>query len=226
MKKLLITISAVVCLTLALLFVFRCAGNAEEIIPGEGTEAVMPNDGAEQTPDENAETIPNEEDGASDTNGASEEEFNIYAYIKEKIVPVVVGVLTAASALIATLAAIKRSLNALAETRANFKKESEKRDEELEAYKEQCEKQINEMKGQVARLEIAVDEIKEATKGVPGFEKTLENASTLLKGVSQILTLGFSANKDVIKTGKGRKMELLLNSIKAATEGGQNEAAD
>lgn len=196
MKKLIITISLVLGVTLALLFVMHFGSNAEEL-PSESTTT-------EETPENTEAEVPTTE----------EEEFNLYEYIKEKIIPVVVGVLTAASALLATLAAIKRSLNSISEAREGIKKEAKARDAETEKRLKAMEKQVEELKNAVERVE-------ESTKGVPDFESQIDNLSKVCSGMAKILSLGFSANPDVVKSGKGKKMQLLLNAI---TEKGDGES--
>lgn len=188
MKKLLITISLVLGVTLALIFLLRFNSDAEEL----SSESTSTEETLESTEAESPTT--------------KEEEFNLYEYIKEKIIPVVVGVLTAASALIATLAAIKRSLNSISEAREGIKKEAKARDAEND-------KRLKIMENQVEELKRAVEKIEQSTEGVPNFESEIKGLSRVCSGMAKILSLGFSANPDVVKTGKGKKMQLLLNEL-------------
>ncbi|MBO5338237.1 MAG: hypothetical protein J6A96_00900 [Clostridia bacterium] len=194
MKKLIITISLVLGVTFALLFVMHFCSNADEL-PSESTTI-------EETTENTEAEVPTTE----------EEEFNLYEYIKEKIVPVVVGVLTATSALLATLAAIKRSLNSISEAREGIKKEAQARDAKTEKRLEAMEKQVD-------KLTNAVERIEESTKGVPVFESQIDNLSKVCSGTAKILTLAYSANPDIVKSGKGKKMQLLLNEIAEKGDG-------
>ena len=191
MKKLIITISIIVALTFILLIVFRCGADAQEVIQETAGEAAI-------------------------TDAAEAEEFNLYNYIKEKILPIVIGVLTSVSALLATLVAVKRSLNALHEEKDNYKKEAA-------ALEKKVLESTKVLSDRVEKLQSAVDEIKKSTSGVPDFDARIEAVQNILTSTCEILTLGFSANADIIKTGKGKKMEILLNSIKEII-GGQDEA--
>ncbi len=216
MKKLLITIAIVLSVTLMLLFVLRFNSNAEELPSGDVTSE-------DATSEDTINPSVNDVDTSLCTKEATEE-FNLYEYIKDKIVPVVVGVLTSASALLATLVAIKRSLTSISEAKESFKKESRARDEEVRKNNEVMQQRFERMEANVEKLQKAVERMEESTKGVPGFEERIAEMSKLCSGMAKILTLGFSANADVVKAGKGKKMELLLNKITVAQEETTNES--
>ena len=120
----------------------------------------------------------------------SEQEFSIY--IKEKIVPVVVGVLTAVIALLTTLGSISKSLNSLKDTKDIFSKEACDRQEYSKALKKE------------------VEQLTQVVKNVPELEGKIDNLMRECETIAEILSLGFSSNKEIIKSGKGRQMSLLL----------------
>ena len=138
------------------------------------------------------------QNGSSETPTSTTEtsEVDIKAYIQEKIVPIVVGVATSIVALITTLYKIGASLKALSGTKDTLAKEAKKRDEASQALSEQ------------------VEQIKASIKDVPNLEKSIAELSALCGTMAEILSLGFSANEEIIKSGKGKKMSILLQSAK------------
>ena len=123
-------------------------------------------------------------------------EVDIKAYIQEKIVPIVVGVITSIVALITTLYKIGASLKALSGTRETLDADAKKREAAVASLREQ------------------VEQIKASIKDVPSLEKSIEELSELCSTIAEILSLGFSANEEIIKSGKGKKMNMLLENAK------------
>ena len=123
-------------------------------------------------------------------------EVDIKAYIQEKIVPIVVGVVTSIVALITTLYKIGASLKALSGTRETLDADAKKRE------------------AAVASLGEQVEQIKASIKDVPSLEKSIEELSALCSTIAEILSLGFSANEEIIKSGKGKRMSILLENAK------------
>ena len=128
-------------------------------------------------------------------------------YITERIVPIVVGVLTSLVALITVLRKIFATLKSLKDTKDTFVEEAKER---ASAFRNNTE-----------LLENKAQEIKKTVEGVP----TIEEQMTQLKGemttlieecnvLAEILSLGFSANSEVIKSGKGKQMAKLLENAK------------
>ena len=133
---------------------------------------------------------------------------NIEQYITERIVPIVVGVLTSLVALITVLRKIFSALKSLNDTKDTFVEEAKER---ASAFRSNTE-----------LLESKAQEIKKTVEGVP----TIEEQMTQLKGemttlidecnvLAEILSLGFSANSEVIKSGKGKQMAGLLEKSKS-----------
>lgn len=127
---------------------------------------------------------------------AETSEVGIKAYIQEKIVPIVVGVATSIVALATTLYKIGTSLKALSGTKDSLDADSKKRDEASRVLTEQVEK------------------IKESIKDVPNLEKSIEQLTDLCNTMAEILSLGFSANEEIINSGKGKRMSILLENAK------------
>ena len=123
-------------------------------------------------------------------------EVDIKVYIQDKIVPIVVGVATSVVALITTLYKIATSLKALGNTKDTLEQDSQKREEATKILGEQ------------------VEQIKASIKDVPSLEKSIEELSALCSTIAEILSLGFSANEEIIKSGKGKRMSMLLENAK------------
>lgn len=128
-----------------------------------------------------------------------EEKGELRSYITEKIVPVVVGVLTAIVALITTLGAVARSLNELKETKSAFEGEAKERASSLEKSKLLFEEKSR--------------ELRETVKDMPQLKEMVSILIEESRDIAEILSLGFSSDKDIIKSGRGRKMSLLLDSL-------------
>ena len=123
------------------------------------------------------------------------------AYITDKIVPVAVGVLTSVIAFVATLGTIARSLKALKGARQDFNEEAKERAIFFESGIEMLDEKAQELKALV--------------EDVPKLRDELTSLAQECRLNSEILALGFSANSDVIKSGKGKKMAVLLEKSKS-----------
>ena len=137
--------------------------------------------------------------GASATGVQNEE---IKAFVSEKIIPVIAGVLTSLVALLGTLKSIFKSLKDLKGTRDGL-----------------CMAQ-REIKDQSAREHEAMqkkyEEIKELVSSVPELRgemnELLKNTNTLilqLSRLSKISSLGFCGDSETVKSGRGKEIALL-----------------
>ncbi|MBP3495253.1 MAG: hypothetical protein J6K52_03515 [Clostridia bacterium] len=136
----------------------------------------------------------------------------IKEYLKEKIMPVIIGVLTAICALLATLGKIKRAMCDLGASREELKKEVESRDL---SFKEKSE-----------YIQARIDEVKNALKDVPTLKedtmKLIKELSILkneCEALSKMLYLGFLQSKDVITSGAGKKIVQLAEEISSLNDG-------
>ena len=230
MKKAVITIAAISLFTVIFLFSFRYISGATEIEAdgiidrgiletphpsteltpspqGEGKSEII--DGVldgEALEGEGAEqTNPSRESGGTEESLRAEE---IKEYIRERIIPVVVGVLTSLSAVLASLGAIKKSLVRLSGARDDFKNEAKERKSEFERQSELLNRKAEEL-SQLAKLipqlEGELMELKAAQ------EKLNEEAYN----IGKMISLGFSGSQAVIKSGNGRKISALLSECRA-----------
>ena len=108
---------------------------------------------------------------------------DIKGYIQERIVPVVVGVLTSLIALGTMLFKITSTLKSLKSTRDTFEGEARLRAELARELKAEAQK------------------LQEAVKDVPELKACVEGLAQECRLNSEILSLGFSANGEIIKSG-------------------------
>ena len=126
-------------------------------------------------------------------------EMELESYIKEKIVPVVVGVLTAVIALITTLGSVAKSLNELKDTKTTFKSEAQERASSFE-------KSVKLLDEQAKKIETAINNI-------PEMREKISQLNEECKAIARIVSLGFSSNEDVVRSGKGHEMAVLVENL-------------
>ena len=190
MKKTVITISIVLLFTLFFVLVFRYTGGAEGVSISESLE-------------ESSEVLAEEKTESE----IKREEIKLY--IKERIVPIVIGVLTSVSAILATLGAIKRALNSIGETKELFKNESKARDEKFQRESEYLTKKAEE-------IENALNLIPQLESEIATLEKGTEILLRECRDLAKMVSLGFSQDDRVISSGNGQKISRLLSEIESS----------
>ena len=132
----------------------------------------------------------------------------LLTYVEEKIVPVIVGVITSAMALIGTLKGILKALKNLEgaknsfdevnkELTANTKKELESISEKYESFKERI-KDVPLLDEKICELGGRVDEL-----------------ILQINRLSKITSLGFLQNEELVKSGAGREIAILAQEGEA-----------
>lgn len=228
-KKLLLTVFVMLVFTVIFLLCFQRCARAEEIQDAisSDTQDATEESGTEKYEKEDSEALPNENNPSLEDSQAVEKESEaakkakeIGIYIKEKILPVVVGVLTSVSALLATLMAIKRALSSIGETKDTFKNEAKERDKRFEAESEYLKKKTEEIEKALELVPILQSEIARLEK----------NTSALVKEctyLGKMISLGFSQSKDVVSSGNGKKINRLLTECqKLSGEGDEEEKTE
>lgn len=190
MKKTVITISIVLLFTLFFVLVFRYTGGAEGVSISESLE-------------ESSEVLAEEKTESE----IKREEIKLY--VKERIVPIVIGVLTSVSAILATLGAIKRALNSIGETKELFKNESKARDEKFQRDSEYLTKKAEE-------IENALNLIPQLESEIATLEKGTEILLRECRDLAKMVSLGFSQDERVISSGNGQKISRLLSEIESS----------
>lgn len=135
--------------------------------------------------------------GDSESEGATD----IKAYIQEKIVPVAVAVLTSLLAFLATIGTVVRSLRALKDTK--------------EAFVDEARERAVFFQSGIGLLEDKAEEMKALVEDVPELKSKIEELSKREELLAEILSLGFSANSEIVKSGKGKKMAMLIENAKS-----------
>ena len=127
-------------------------------------------------------------------------EVDIKEYIQEKIVPVVCGVVTSLVALGATLFKIAKTLKSVREAKETFENEARAREEITKV------------------IEDEVEALKEAVKDVPSLLDEVVSLKSQVEMLAEILVLGFSSNAEIIKSGKGKRMSVLIENAKCTMQ--------
>ena len=205
-KKLLLSAFVVLVFCVIFLLCFQHCAKAEEVlIPTEDTtEGSLSSNEA------------NDEQETPTEGGDEVEAFNLYEYIKEKIIPVVVGVLTSVSALLATLVAVKRGLNSLSETKDSFKKEAKERAESFKKESEYLNSRVEEMEKSLA----VVPQLRAELSSLEKSTQRLVKESLYL---GRMISLGFSQSKEVVSSGNGKKISRLLEECERLNVGEAKE---
>ena len=151
-----------------------------------------------------------EEIGQSD-----KEEFK--AYIENKIIPVIAGVIASVVALLGSLKSLLSALKNLNTAKDDFK----------ETTARMSERADNDSKA----LNIAYDAIKESVKNVPELiecvktqDEKIEKIEETIVVAVEILSLAYSANSELVKTGKAKEMNRLLNKLNINKGVAENES--
>ena len=109
------------------------------------------------------------------------------------------------------LGSIAKSLNGLRDTKSAFETEAQKREASFVSGKELLENKAQEIK----EIVNTVPDIKEQISQLEG------NVNELVlecKVMAEILSLGFSANSEIVKSGKGKKMKVLVDGLTKAKD--------
>ena len=192
MKKFILTMSIVLVFTFVFLFTFRGCASATDVVSSEHSESQA--------------SIESQTEGQA----IEEENFDLKLYIKERIVPVVVGVLTAIAGLLSTIISIKRSVRSLTNLKNSFSEEKAEREASLADNKKLLQEEVARLQNQ--------------TKDLPKMKEKVEQLSEQIGTMGQMLQLAYSADVNLVKTGKAKKMELLVAKMKPKEENLNDEA--
>lgn len=128
-------------------------------------------------------------------------------YIEEKILPIIVGVVTSIIALLSTLRGIFSSLKSLKASKENFEREQEKIKESSRTELEKITEKYNEIKSEIK----SVVQIKD---GLCELKEKTEILSKEIENLSQIAALGFCKDKDLVLEGASREIVILAKENK------------
>lgn len=199
MKKTILTVSVVLLFTIFFVLVFRYTSKATDV---DGEEEIVKSEDAEGDIEQGEENIIKETPKTEKEIRRQETKI----YIKEKIVPVVVGVLTSISAILATLGAIKRALSSIGDAKDTFKKEAKEREERFKKESEFLNKKTKE-------IETALSLVPRLESEVASLEKNTERLLRECRDLGKMISLGFSQDERVISSGNGQKIDRLLSEL-------------
>ena len=128
------------------------------------------------------------------------------AYIEEKIVPVVVGVITSVVALIGTLKSLFSVLKELKTAKSNFEKIAAQNTEDTKKESLALRKDYDAIKESIKDVPLFIDIIKSQNEKIENLEKAVAVST-------EILSLAYSANSELVRTGKAKEMNRLLDKL-------------
>lgn len=187
------TIVIVLLFTLAFLLLFRACTGAVEGNLDDGNAEV-----AEKTEEtENASSASTDEDS---------EKFDLKTYVEERIVPVISGVGAAILAIFVALGPLVSAFNAMKNVAASFSKRDEERNASVKESNRLMQKNIE-------RIESNVADVPKLQAQVRMLERQADEMKLVCITLAKITALGFQANADVVRSGKGKKMAVMLKKL-------------
>ena len=134
------------------------------------------------------------------------------AYIEEKIVPVIVGVITSVVALLGTLKGLFSALKELKNAKSDYEAKSK-------ASAEDAKKVSNGLKADYNAIKDSVKDVPQLIEVCKKQEEKIENLENTVIVVSKMLYLAYSANSELVRTGKAKEMNRLLDKLPSAPQG-------
>lgn len=209
MKKILIFLIVFI-LLIACLSSYAYAEDTEETA-AEGDKTVSESEeavaqGKEEAVTEGEETSANGEEEALS-------EVPLKEYIKDRIIPVVVGVLTSAVAVITTLSQVLKGVKSLKDSK-----------DLLEDSKEQIKTVSKSTEGQIAEIKDSIKELLPLFEEISYLKEAIEKYKGEIGTLEHILTLAYSADEKLVRSGKAKEMALLLAKVGEGVTNGEEEA--
>lgn len=131
--------------------------------------------------------------------------------IEEKIMPVVVGVMTSIIALLSTLRGIFSALKSLKDTREQLESEREK-------IKESSIREIEKITEKYSEIKSEIKAVLQVSEGLKELKERTEILSKEIANLSEIAALGFSKDKDLVLEGASREIVILAKENKELTD--------
>ena len=131
--------------------------------------------------------------------------------IEEKIMPVVVGVMTSIIALLSTLRGIFSALKSLKDTREQLESEREK-------IKESSIREIEKITEKYSEIKTEIKAVLQISEGLKELKERTEILSKEIANLSEIAALGFSKDKELVLEGASREIVILAKENKELTD--------
>lgn len=150
--------------------------------------------------------------GADAEQSEADENAEIKTYVEEKIIPIIIGVLTSVIALLGTLKSIFKSLKELKASKEGLvSAQGEIRDnsrKELEAIRKKYE-EMKSLIEDVPKLQEEIQELRAHSK------ELIKQTNTLC----QMSKVAFCANPELVRAGKAREIAKLAENLHTDAEG-------
>lgn len=128
------------------------------------------------------------------------------SYIEEKIMPVIVGVITSVVALLGTLKGLFSALKELKNAKSDYEAKSK-------ASAEDAKKVSNGLKADYNAIKDSVKDVPQLIEVCKKQEEKIENLENTVIVVSKMLCLAYSANSELVRAGKAKEMNRLLSKL-------------
>ena len=132
-------------------------------------------------------------------------------YVEEKILPVIVGVVTSIIALLSTLRGIFSSLKSLKSSKEQFDKEQEK-------IKENARQELEKITEKYSEIKSEIKSVIQLSEGLKELKERTEILSKEIANLSEIAALGFSKDKNLVLEGASREIVILAKENKELTD--------
>ena len=139
-------------------------------------------------------------------NGEATEEFDIKAYLTEKIAPIIAGVVTSLVALGGTVYKIKSSLSTLDSSNESIKEIKKSAKDTLENVK-------TELTRGMCDIQTKIKDIPEIKEGYEELKKSAEELTRQNKALLEALKLGFESLPEAVISGNARKISIITEEV-------------
>ena len=141
-----------------------------------------------------------------DANGEAAEEFDIKAYLTEKIAPIIAGVVTSLVALGGTVYKIKSSLSTLDSSNESIKEIKKSAKDTLENVK-------TELTRGMCDIQTKIKDIPEIKEGYEELKRNTEELSKQNRALLEALKLGFESLPEAVISGNARKISIITDGV-------------
>lgn len=126
------------------------------------------------------------------------------SYVEEKIAPILVGVMTSIIALLGTLRGIFSMVKGVCESKEIFENQQK-------TARESSRKFFEEMKDKYQEIKNDTESVSDLKREASLLRTRVDDLCLEIANLSEIARAGFLRDKDLIKEGKARKIEILAN---------------
>ena len=136
---------------------------------------------------------------------------NLKSYIEDRVIPIIIGVVTSVVALLGTLKGVMTALKGLKESKAAFDKEQAVIKENSKRELENIAKRYKELEAYLKYVPDLDIRLTILTKQIKGLEREISN-------LSEMTVIGLSDRKELVMDGKMREIVRIANKNKEMAE--------